>query len=315
MRAIQITEFGGPEVLIPTELPAPEPVPGMLLVSVDAAGVNFADTHQTDDSYVTPQSLPFVPGTEVVGTTEEGRRVTGMVKNGGYAEQVLVQEATAFDVPDGVEDGEALALLVQGLTAWHLLRTGAVLREGESVLVHAAAGGVGSLAVQLARRWGAGLVVGVASTGEKRELVLDLGADVAVDPATDDLGGAIEAAVGGPVDVVLDMVGGPTTDVSLAALAPFGRLVHFGQASRTPPSPVHPGALIGGSKTIAGFYLGHCFMDPVRMIGPPMAELQRLVADGELRVVVHPPYPLEEARRAHEDLRARQTTGKVVLTT
>ncbi len=180
MRAIQITRFGGPEVLELVDLPEPEVPPGAQLLHVSAAGVNFADTHQTEDSYLARQTLPLVPGAEVVGRTAEGRRRVALVSHGGYAERVAIHPGTSFDVPDEVSDEAALALILQGATAWHLLRTSAHLAAGESVVVHAAAGGVGSLAVQLAKAWGAGRVIATASTEDKRNLALDLGADVAV---------------------------------------------------------------------------------------------------------------------------------------
>lgn len=313
MRAVQITEFGGPEVLTEVDLPDPGPTQGMLLVDVTAAGVNYADTHQVEDSYLAAQELPLIPGSEVVGTTEDGRRVCGLVGTGGYATKALLAEPMAFDVPDGVEDGQALALLVQGLTAWHLLRTSAQLRAGETVAVHAAAGGVGSLAVQLARRWGAGKVVGGASSEDKRELVLRLGADAAFDSRAEDQRAAIEGAAGGRVDVVLDMVGGSTTDQSLAALAPFGRLVVFGMASREAPSPVDPGQLIGRSRGIIGFWLAHCMADPERYLAAPLRTLVELTAAGDLTPVVGGTYGLSEAAQAHTDLRARRTVGTLVL--
>lgn len=315
MRAIQITEFGGPEVLTVTELPDPEPTDGMLLVDVSSAGVNYADTHQAEDSYLAPQELPLVPGTEVVGTTADGRRVCGFVGTGGYAEQALLHPTMAFDVPDGVSDGEAVALLVQGLTAWHLLRTSARMVEGETVVVHAAAGGVGTLAVQLARRWGAGAVIGGASTEDKRALATELGATATFDSRADDINEAIRTAAGGKVDIVLDMVGGTTTDSSMKALAPFGRLIHFGMASREAPSKVFPPALMARSQGVVGFWLAHAMNDPAGMLAPQMAELLQLVDDGELRVITDDPYPLSEAARAHEDMRARRTVGKVVLDT
>jgi NADPH2:quinone reductase len=314
VRAVQITEFGGPEVLAVSELPDPEATPGHVLLNVTSAGVNYADTHQVEDSYLAKQELPLIPGGEVVGTTADGRRVAGFLGSaGGYASRAVVPESMAFDVPEGISDGEALGLLVQGLTAWHLLQTSAPLRGGETVAVHAAAGGVGSQAVQLAKLWGAGTVVGSASSEEKRQLVLDLGADAAFDSRADDMKSAIEGAAGGKVDVVLDMIGGSGTDGSLAALAPFGRLVHFGQASRQQPSPVDLGALMGRSRSVIGFWLAHCFSDPAGMIGAPLAGLFELVAKGDLKVVVHEPYPLADVRRAHEDMRAGLTAGKVVL--
>jgi NADPH:quinone reductase len=314
MRAIRITEFGGPEVLtLVHDQPSPSPRPGELLIDVGHAGINYADTHQAEDSYLAPSTLPLVPGAEVVGTTQDGRRVVALLAGGGYAERALAAAPLAFDVPDEVSDGQALALVLQGTTAWHLLRTSAHLQGGESVVIHAAAGGVGTLAVQLAKRWGAGTVIAVASSEEKRQLALDLGADEAVDAGAPDLKAALVGANRGTVDIVLDMVGGRTTDQSLAALAPFGRLVHFGMASRTPPSSVHPGALMARSRGVIGFWLAHAMRDPERHLAAPMRELLELTAAGELRPVVGGTYGLSEARRAHEDLRSRRTVGKLLL--
>ena len=232
----------------------------MRVYEVTAAGVNYADTHQTEDSYLAPQRLPLVPGAEFAGTGPDGRRVVGLVGAGGYAERVAAADVLVWPIPDGVSDGAALAVVLQGVTAWHLLRTSAHLAAGESVVVHAAAGGVGTVAVQLARAWGAGRVIATASSPEKRELALSLGADVAVDPAAEDLTAALREANGGSrVDVVLEMTGGPVFDASLRALAPFGRLVTFGMAARTPPTPVDPaepdGPLDRGDRLLAGALL------------------------------------------------------------
>jgi NADPH2:quinone reductase len=313
MRAIQISEFGGPEVLELVELPDPAPSDGFDLVDVTCVGVNYADTHATENSYLQAQQLPQIPGGEVVGRTADGRRLAALVGSGGYAEKALAPPGVSFEVPDGVDDGTAVALLVQGLTAWHLLKTCARMKPGESVVVHAAAGGVGTLAVQLAKAWGAGRVIGTASSPDKRELAESLGADVTVDANAEDMNAALrEANDGKKVDIVLEMVGGPTFDGSLRALAPFGRLIVFGMASRTPPTPVAPASLMVGSKTVMGFWLVDCLRD-MSMLSDPMRELFGLVLDGSLRAIVSPAYPLADARRAHEDMRARRTTGKVVL--
>jgi NADPH:quinone reductase len=313
MRAIQINRFGGPEVLELVELPEPSPVDGFAVVEVTAAGVNYADTHQTEDSYLSSTQLPVVPGSEVAGRTDDGRRVAALVGTGGYAEKALAPAGLTFDIPAGVSDGAAVALLVQGLTAWHLLRTCARLVPGESVVVHAAAGGVGTLAVQLAKTWGAGRVIGTASSPDKRKLAESLGADATVDANAPDINAALrEANDGKKVDVVLEMVGGPTFDGSLRALAPFGRLIVFGMASRTPPTPVEPASLMMGSKTVMGFWLVDC-LGRRDMLETPMKELMDMTAAGSLQPVVSASYPLRDARRAHEDLRARTTTGKVIL--
>jgi NADPH2:quinone reductase len=313
MKAIQVERFGGPEVLQLREVPDPVPADGLVAVEVDAAGVNYADTHQAENSYHAPAKLPLIPGAEVVGTTPDGERVVALLPaGGGYAARALVAPALSVPVPDGVEDGEALAVILQGMTAWHLLRTSARIEAGETVVVHAAAGGVGTLAVQLAKRWGAGRVVASASSEEKRALALELGADVAIDANVPDLRSAIEEAAGGPVDIVLEMVGGRTFGESFEALAPFGRLVTFGIASREIPEPVDVVALNRHSRGVIGFWLAHCFRR-AGMFDGPARELLDLVAAGELRTVVGGTYPLADARRAHEDLRARRSVGKLVL--
>jgi NADPH:quinone reductase len=313
VRAIQITEFGGPEVLHVTELPDPVAGPGQLLVEVDSAGVNYADTHTVENSYLSRTTLPLVPGAEVVGRTADGRRIVALTDSGGYAEKAVVSEQLAHDVPEGVSDGQALAMVVQGLTAHHLLRTVGRLATGESVVVHAAAGGTGSLAVQLAREYGAGRVIATASTKEKRDLALELGADTAVDAGPENLEERlIEANGGHKVDLVLEMTGGPVFDASLAALAPFGRLIAYGMASRTPPTPVQPAQLMARSQAVIGFWLAHCLGRP-GMYHEPMDELFAMTADGRLRPQVGGVHPLAGAVRAHEDLRARRTTGKIIL--
>ncbi len=313
MRAVQITRFGGPEVLEVVEVADPVAADGLQVLEVSSAGVNYADTHQVEDSYLSKTELPLVPGSEVVGTLPDGTRVAAFAMGGGYAEKALVHPAMSFPLPDGVSDGQALSLMVQGLTAWHLLRTSTHLQAGESVVVHAAAGGVGTLALQLAKAWGAGTVIGVASSPEKRELAVSLGADVTVDAGADDLKAALVEANGGrKVDIVLEMVAGTTFDASLAALAPFGRLATFGMASREAPKPVHSGELMSRSRAVIGFWLAHCFARP-DMLQPQMAELLAMVESGRLTPVVGGTYPLSEARRAHEDLRSRASQGKLVL--
>jgi len=211
-----------------------------------------------------------------------------------------------------IQVSEALAIILQGTTAWHLLRTCAHLKEGESVVVHAAAGGVGTLAIQLAKRWGAGRVIAAASSDDKRGLALELGADAAIDARAPDMKAAIEEANGGKVDVVLEMVGGATFDGSLHALAPFGRLVFFGMAGRERPTPLDPAMLLQRSRSVVGFWLAHCMARP-EMLAEPVRELLELVAAGELRPIVGGTYPLSQARRAHEDMLARTTTGKLVI--
>lgn len=313
MRAVRVTRFGGPEVLeIVDDAPEPDVGEGMALLEVVRAGINFADTHQAEDTYLAPTTLPLVPGVEAAGRIGD-RRVVSLLAGGGYAQRAAAPLATTFDVPDGVDDGTACALVLQGTTAWHVLRTSARIQPGETVVVMAAAGGVGTLAVQLARTFGAGRVVAVASTPEKRALATELGADATVDSTEDDLTTAIREACGGRSDVVLEMTGGPTTAACLATLAPFGRLVMYGMASREPTPPIDLGRLTVRSQGVIGFWLAHAMRDPARLLAGPMAELLDLVARGELRAVIGDTYALGDARLAHEDLRARRTVGKLLL--
>ena len=313
MKAIQVTEFGGPEVLTLADVEEPQPFEGGMVVDVSAAGINYADTHQIENSYLSAAELPLIPGGEVVGVGPDGKRVVALIAGGGYAEKAVVASQAMWEVPEGVEDGEALSMVLQGVTAWHILRTSARMGEGDSVVVHAAAGGVGTIAVQLAKRWGAGRVIATASSDEKRELALSLGANVAIDSNVDNLKEALEQAnEGSKVDVVLEMTGGPVFDASLAALAPFGRLVTYGAASREAATPIEPASLISTSRGVIGFWLVNCIRVP-GMLGEPIEQLLKMVADGDLKPIVGGSYPLAEARQAHEDLRARRTTGKLVL--
>jgi len=307
-----ITDFGGPEVLeLVEDAPVPEPADGQVLIRVSRAGINFADTHARENSYLASYELPLIPGAEVAGEAD-GRRVVALVGNGGYAEYAVAPREAVFPLPDGVSDTAALALVIQGLSAWHLLRTSAHLAEGESVVVHAAAGGVGTLAIQLAKRFRAGRVIATASSEEKRLLALELGADAAVDPNEEELAAALRHANGGAkVDVVLEMAGGRVFDQSLRALAPFGRLVTYGIASRE-PNQVSNGALMARSQAVIGFWLMHCFGRP-GMVAEPLQQLFELVEEGSLRVVEGEVYGLSEARRAHEEMQARRTSGKLSL--
>jgi NADPH2:quinone reductase len=313
MRAVQIREFGGPEVLQIVDLPIPEPAVGEVLLKVTAAGVNFADTHQRGNQYVAEQTLPMVPGAEVAGVrTDTGERVVAIVGHGGYAEYAVAPAARCFPVPDGIDDATALALLMQGLTAWHLYRTAGRVAPGETVVVHSAAGGVGSLATQLGQQLGAGRVIATATSEDKRALALSLGADAAVDGSADGLTERlIEANLGEPVDVVFDMAGGAVFDASFAALAPFGRIVVCGIASRE-QNEIRTGRLLRTSRSVVGFWLFHALERPA-LVDEALAELFSLAAGGSLRVVVGATYGLSKAGQAHVDLVERRTTGKVLL--
>jgi len=311
MKAIQIQEFGGPDMLELVDLPDPTPGEGEVVVDVARAGINFADTHATRNDYLADQSLPLVPGAEVSGRTADGRRVAALLSSGGYAEKVVVPEALLIPIPDAVDDDQAAALLLQGLTAMALVQRCARVEAGETVVVEAAAGGTGTLAVQLAKRAGA-KVIGLASSTEKRELVEGLGADACVDSRAPNLGAAIREANGGDrVDAVLHMSGGAAFEEEMGVLAPLGRMVVFGIASRE-QREVSTAALLRGSKAVIGFWLVHLLARP-ELAAPMIGELLGAVAAAELEVTVGDVYPLSQAARAHEDLIARRTSGKLLL--
>ncbi len=311
MRAVCVSEVGGPEVLRVSELPEPRPGEGEVLIDVSLAGVNFGDTHQREGQYIAERKVPFVLGGEVAGRVDD-RRVVALLETGGYAQRAVAAAERTFDIPDGLSDHAALALLTQGLTAWHLYRTAARLGEGESVVVHSAAGGVGGLAVQLAKPMGAGRVIATAGSPERRDRALELGADAVVGPATEDLTAAlIEANGGDQVDVVLETAGGRVFEQSLQALAPFGRLVAYGNSTREKVR-VSNAALLKTSRAVVGFWLMH-LLDRPEMLAAPLTDLFGRAARGELQAQLGPVYPLEEVRQAHEDLAGRRTTGKLVL--
>jgi NADPH:quinone reductase len=314
MRGVVINQWGGPEALeLADDLPEPEPGPGERLIRVSAAGVNFADAHTRENAYIAKYELPLVPGTEVAGTLDDGTRVVAMPHHGGYAEYAVAAERSIFPLPDGLEDHAALALLIQGLTAWHLYRTAGQIRRGETVVVHSAAGGTGSLALQLAKPMGAGRVIASASSDAKRALARELGADAVIDSAPDQMTERLlEANADKPVDLVFDMAGGEVFEQSAEALAPFGRIVVYGIAGRE-QNDLRTGRLLRKSRGVVGFWLMHCLERPETMMREPLRDLFERAARGELKPQLGPVYPLSDVRRAHEDLVGRRTTGKLIL--
>jgi NADPH2:quinone reductase len=311
VKAIQIEEFGGPEQLKLVDLPDPEPSDGMVVVDVSRSGINWADTHAIRNDYLAEQELPLVPGAEIAGTTPDGRRVAALINNGGYAQKALVPEALLVPLPDEVSDEQAAGLLLQGLTAHALLHYCAHVEEGETVVVEAAAGGTGSLAVQLAKRAGA-KVIGLASSEEKRKFAEGLGADATADSRADDLKEAILEANGGEkVDVVLHMSGTGFED-ELGALGMLGRIVVFGNAARH-PNELQTNYLLQSSKSVLGFWLVALVARRQDLVRSMIADLLGAVAGGDLEVSIGATYPLGEAARAHEAIQERGTSGKLLL--
>jgi NADPH:quinone reductase len=313
VKAIQIEEFGGPEKLKLVDLPDPEPSDGMVVVDVNRSGINWADTHAIRNDYLAEQELPLVPGAEIAGTTSDGRRVAALINNGGYAQKALVPEAFLVPLPDEVSDDQAAGLLLQGLTAHALLHYCAHVEKGETVVIEAAAGGTGSLAVQLAKRAGA-KVIGLASSEEKRKIAEGLGADATADSRAEDLKEAILEANGGEkVDVVLHM-SGTGFEGELHALNMLGRIVCFGNAARH-PNELQTNYLLQTSKSIMGFWLIALIARRQDLIREMIGDLLGTVASGDLEVVIGETYPLSEAARAHEAIQERGTSGKLLLDT
>jgi NADPH2:quinone reductase len=321
VRAIQISSAGGPDVLTPVELPDPQAGPGTLLVEVAAAGVNYIDTYQREGIY--PMALPYVPGLEGAGRVRAvgpdvtgfavGDRVAWSEQLGSYAEQVAVPAAKAVAVPDALPDDVAAAALLQGMTAHALATDTHPVQPGEDVLVHAAAGGLGLLLTQLATARGA-RVIGTVSTPEKEELARAAGAaDVIRYTEVDDVAAAVRALTGGAgVHVAYDSVGATTFDASLASLRTRGLLVLCG-ASSGPVPPLDPQRLnAAGSVYLTRPKLFDYIATP-EALSARAAAVYAAVAGGALDVRIGQRYALADARRAHEDLQARRTTGKLLL--
>jgi NADPH:quinone reductase len=311
VKAIQIEEFGGPEQLKLAEVPDPEASDGMVVVDVARCGMNWADTHAIRNDYLAEQELPLIPGAEIAGTTADGRRVAALMNHGGYAQKAAVPETLLVPIPDEVTDDQAAGLLLQGMTAHALLHYCAHVEKGETVVVEAAAGGTGSLAVQLAKRAGA-KVIGLASSEDKRALAERLGADATADSRAEDLKEAILEANGGEkVDVVLHM-SGTGFEAELQALGMLGRMVCFGNAARH-PNELQTNYLLQTSKSVIGFWLIALIARRQDLVASMIGDLLGAVAGGELEVVIGGTYPLSEAARAHQDMQERSTTGKLLL--
>ncbi len=321
MKAIRIHETGGPEVMHLEDVETPTPAQGEILIKVAAAGVNYADLAQRQGAYLTRTRTPMTMGFEVAGTIAAhgpgvtappvGTRVIAFVE-GGYAEYAIASASTIIPIPENLDFTHAAAFAVQGLTAYQTLRESGRLQPGESVLVQAAAGGVGTLAVQLARLMGAGTVIGTASNEQKLDLVRRLGADAAINYTQNDWVEQVKQATGGRgVDIVLEVVGGAVAEQCLQCLAPFGRMVVIGAASgqRAQFSAIQ---LMYKNLSVVGYWLTAWLSRPDR-IAVATIELMQYLATGTLQIVVGQTYPLAGAAEAHRAIAARSTTGKVVL--
>jgi len=320
MKAVQVTAFGDASTLELTDVPKPEPEEGEVRIEVKAAGINFADIMQRRGHYHGGPEPPYVAGVEVAGVIDavgdgvgrsEGDRVVSMVGEGGYAEYAIGDARSLLDVPEGMSFEEAAGFPVQFLTAHNCLHEWGDLSADETVLIHAAAGGVGTAAVQIASAAGA-RVIGTASTAEKLETAAKLGCDVCINYEEEDFVERVHEETDYGVDLVLDGIGGETTERSLDALAEFGRMVSFGAASGEPGRPPTD-RLLFGNKSVVGYHLGRAAnRKPMKVMGA-VPELTELLADGTLKVQLGHTFDLVEAAEAHEFIEDRKSSGKVVL--
>ncbi len=320
MKAILFEKIGGPEVMKIAEVPKPEVKPGMVLIKIRAAGINFADTLFRQGQYVMQPKFPDTPGFEGAGVIEAvgdgvtnlkpGQRVAAMGSK-MYAEYALAPAAQVIAIPESMSFEDGAAFPIQVLTAWHMIHTAHKTERGQTVLVHSAAGGVGVVAIQIAKAAGA-RVIGTVSSDEKITLVKQHGADEVVNYVTHDFAAEANRITGGRgVDLILDAVGATTMDKGLTCLAPFGHLILYGRAGG-PPEPLNVFRLFEKSIKVSGFVLNTVMTVPDAM-RRGIEESLRLIADKKVKIVVGKSFPLAQAVEAHRFMESRQSTGKLVL--
>jgi NADPH:quinone reductase len=319
MKAVRIHEFGGLDVLRWEDVPVPKPRPNQVLIKVESSGVNYADVIRRQGNYPGPD-LPSTLGLEAAGTIEElgenvsgltvGQRVMAMGPQGN-AEYVAVNVSFVFPYPETLDPVQAGGMPIVFLTAYHLLKTRGQMQAGDTVLIQAGASGVGTIATQLAKAWGA-RVITTASTQDKLDLSRSLGADVTINYTTQDFEAEVQRFTEGTgVELVLECVGGPVLEKSLRCVASYGRLISYGNASGTPANL--PSAEITSlNRTVIGFSMGR---SPIGRLDhkSAMSELLPLISGGQVRLIVDQILPMTEVAKAHQHLTNRGTRGKVIL--
>ncbi len=321
MQAIKVTAHGPPDVLEPTTVPKPIPEASEVRIAVERAGINFADIEKRRGKYPDAPTPPYIPGVEVSGRIDaagcetdytEGDRVAGLVSMGGYAEYVLAQPSWLIDIPPHVDLGAAAALPVQFVTAHNALFEWGQLQADDRVLIHAAAGGVGTAAVQLAHDAGA-TVFGTASTATKRQSAADLGAEYMIDYTTEDVASVIDAITDDAgVDLVLDGVGGEAFYAGLDALADCGRIVAYGLASGDVPTVSTP-RLLFANQTVMGYHLLHALRHEPDRVQAGIDRLMDRITNDAITIVEDRVLPLTDATTAHAAVEHRETMGKMFL--
>lgn len=328
MKSILVKERGGVDVLKVIDIPKPKLGTDDILLKVSAVGVNFADIIQHQGTYPLQLPLPYTPGMEMIGTVEDigcnvknvdvGERIAAIsFVAGGYAEYALIKSEQIIRVPNDIEDRQTLALLIQGLTAYLLLNYAAKVQEGESILVHAAAGGVGNLLVQIAKLMNVGDVLGTAGTTEKRNKIKSWGVDYAIDYNNSNwYQDILEITDGKGVDIILDPVGGSATAQNLRCLGIEGRFVNYGWLSGDYPSltPKQCQNLLFKNQSVSGFAVNVVMERHSNMIETAFEQLFSWVLQDKIKPVLGLVFPLEDAAKAHQAILNRETMGKVILT-
>lgn len=323
MKAIIVASFGGPEVMQYTDVDIPVISDNQVLIRIVATSVNFADIKSRYGKKGN-KALPFIPGIDAAGIVERvgsqvknlhpGQRVIAFPQNGSYAEYVVANENLTFALPDEVDFQIAAACPIVSFTSYNLLVNIARLQQGESVLIHAAAGGIGTTAIQLAKLLGAGKVIGTVGSEAKKEIALDAGADYVICHQDEDFVEKVnELTDGEGVNIILDSISGTVSERSLQCLAYYGRLVHFGNASGEIGN-FQTKDLHASCRSILGFSFGTTRKKRPKLLQETANEVFRYLRDGRLQIKATKSFTLQDAGKAHEWVESRQSTGKVILT-
>lgn len=322
MKAILVTEFGGPEMMKVADVEMPSINPKQVLIRVVATSVNFADIKSRYGNYGGGK-LPFIPGLDAAGVIEQvgsevehlkvGQRVIAFPSNGSYAEYIVANEELTFALPDTIDDDTAAACPIVSFTSYKLLADIARLEHGETVLIHAAAGGIGTTAIQLAKLLGAGKVIGTVGNESKAAIALEAGADHVICYENGDFAEQVnELTNGAGANVILDSISGRVGEKSMECLAHYGRLVHFGNASGE-VGHIRTVDLHASCRSVLGFSFGTTRSKRPHLLRDTAEQVLRYVADGSLQIKIGRRFPLEEAAQAHEWVESRLSTGKILL--
>ncbi|MFT9497425.1 quinone oxidoreductase family protein [Anaerosolibacter sp.] len=323
MKAIVIEEFGGPEVLRLKDIDVPKVEANQVLIRVAAASVNFADIKTRKGEFHGAGKPPVIPGLDAAGvvesvgsnvkTIQKGDRVIAFPGKGSYAEYIVADERLTFPIPDSIDFDTAAASPLVTFTTYNLLHQVGRMRAGESVLIHVAAGGIGTTAIQIAKLLGAKQIIGTVGSDEKIQVAKQVGADLVINYRKQSFSKVVnEATDGKGVDVILDSVGGDNFNESLECLAMYGRIVNFNSSSGS-GGTVNTKQLHGSCRAVLGFSIATTLKQRPEMIQETAKQVLPMLAQGKIKIVISGTYPLEDAGKVHELIESRQTVGKILL--